>query len=214
MSSERYEAFDLLATLVALVQRDGTVLFVNSGFEAAVGLSRRALLRTSLFDRFVDPAPLRETLLAVARNEMSSGRLEATLGRSSAAMAADELPVHVIVTQVEPQVGPGRGEGSEPVLVEMLEVEQQTRQDREQRALEQLAANRELMRNLAHEIKNPLGGIRGAAQLLAMELGQLSGRRDARTAAGHDDRGSPGLAGLAEYSEVIVHEVDRLQALV
>ncbi|MCC7284984.1 MAG: PAS domain-containing sensor histidine kinase, partial [Burkholderiaceae bacterium] len=41
-----------------------------------------------------------------------------------------------------------------------------------------------------------------------------SGRRDARTAAGHDDRGSPGLAGLAEYSEVIVHEVDRLQALV
>ncbi|KAB2876068.1 MAG: PAS domain-containing sensor histidine kinase [Burkholderiaceae bacterium] len=214
MSSERYEAFDLLATLVALVQRDGTVLFVNSGFEAAVGLSRRALLRTSLFDRFVDPAPLRETLLAVARNEMSSGRLEATLGRSSAAMAADELPVHVIVTQVEPQVGPGRGEGSEPVLVEMLEVEQQTRQDREQRALEQLAANRELMRNLAHEIKNPLGGIRGAAQLLAMELGQPSGRRDARTAAGHDDRGSPGLAGLAEYSEVIVHEVDRLQALV
>ncbi|MFO1222116.1 MAG: nitrogen regulation protein NR(II) [Burkholderiaceae bacterium] len=214
MSSERYEAFDLLATLVALVQRDGTVLFVNSGFEAAVGLSRRALLRTSLFDRFVDPAPLRETLLAVARNEMSSGRLEATLGRSSAAMAADELPVHVIVTQVEPQIGPGRGEGSEPVLVEMLEVEQQTRQDREQRALEQLAANRELMRNLAHEIKNPLGGIRGAAQLLAMELGQLSGRRDARTAAGHDDRGSPGLAGLAEYSEVIVHEVDRLQALV
>ncbi|MBE7425480.1 MAG: PAS domain-containing sensor histidine kinase [Ideonella sp.] len=214
MSSERYEAFDLLATLVALVQRDGTVLFVNSGFEAAVGLSRRALLRTSLFDRFVDPAPLRETLLAVARNEMSSGRLEATLGRSSAAMAADELPVHVIVTQVEPQAGPGRGEGSEPVLVEMLEVEQQTRQDREQRALEQLAANRELMRNLAHEIKNPLGGIRGAAQLLAMELGQPSGRRDARTAAGHDDRGSPGLAGLAEYSEVIVHEVDRLQALV
>ncbi len=214
MSSERYEAFDLLATLVALVQRDGTVLFVNSGFEAAVGLSRRALLRTSLFDRFVDPAPLRETLLAVARNEMSSGRLEATLGRSSAAMAADELPVHVIVTQVEPQIGPGRGEGSEPVLVEMLEVEQQTRQDREQRALEQLAANRELMRNLAHEIKNPLGGIRGAAQLLAMELGQPSGRRDARTAAGHDDRGSPGLAGLAEYSEVIVHEVDRLQALV
>jgi len=214
MSSEGYEAFDLLATLVALVQRDGTVLFVNSGFEAAVGLSRRALLRTSLFDRFVDPAPLRETLLAVARNEMSSGRLEATLGRSSAAMAADELPVHVIVTQVEPQAGPGRGEGSEPVLVEMLEVEQQTRQDREQRALEQLAANRELMRNLAHEIKNPLGGIRGAAQLLAMELGQPSGRRDARTAAGHDDRGSPGLAGLAEYSEVIVHEVDRLQALV
>jgi len=195
MTGERYEAFDLLATLVALARRDGTVLFVNSGFEAAVGLSRRVLLRTSLFDRFVDPAPLRETLLAVARNEMSSGRLEATLKVAGAAMAAEELPVHVIVTQVEPPGG--AGDGFELVLVEMLEVEQQTRQDREERALGQLAANRELMRNLAHEIKNPLGGIRGAAQLLAMEL-----------------RRPPGPGELTEYTEVIVHEADRLQALV
>jgi two-component system nitrogen regulation sensor histidine kinase GlnL len=36
--------------------------------------------------------------------------------------------------------------------------------------IEQQLANRELMRNLAHEIKNPLGGIRGAAQLLEREL--------------------------------------------
>ncbi|MCG3190512.1 MAG: Sensory histidine kinase/phosphatase NtrB [Burkholderiaceae bacterium] len=194
MNVERYAAFDLLATLVALARSDGTVLFVNSGFEAAVGSSRRALIGTSLFDRFADPAPLRETLLAVARNETATGRLEATL--VGAAMAAEELPVHVIVTQVEPPGG-AAGEAFELVLVEMLEVEQQTRQDREERALGQLSANRELMRNLAHEIKNPLGGIRGAAQLLAMELG-----------------GAPGPGELTEYTEVIVHEADRLQALV
>ena len=56
------------------------------------------------------------------------------------------------------------------MLVELIEIEQQTRQDREERALDQAQANKELIRNLAHEIKNPLGGIRGAAQLLEMEL--------------------------------------------
>jgi len=193
MTAERYEAFDLLATLVALARPDGTVLFANTGFEAAVGLSRRALARTSLFDRFTDPAPLRETLLAVARNEIATGRLEATLRVAGAAMTAEDLPVHVIVTQVEPRGDARRPEGSELVLVEMLEVEQQTRQDREERALDQIEANRELIRNLAHEIKNPLGGIRGAAQLLAMELTAPE---------------------LAEYTDVIVHEADRLQALV
>ena len=193
MTAERYEAFDLLATLVALARPDGTVLFANTGFEAAVGLSRRALARTSLFDRFADPAPLRETLLAVARNEIATGRLEATLRVAGTAMSAEDLPVHVIVTQVEPRGDARRPQGSELVLVEMLEVEQQTRQDREERALDQIAANRELIRNLAHEIKNPLGGIRGAAQLLAMELTAPE---------------------LTEYTEVIVHEADRLQALV
>ncbi len=45
-------------------------------------------------------------------------------------------------------------------------LEQQARQEREQRLLDQSQANKELVRNLAHEIRNPLGGIRGAAQLL------------------------------------------------
>ena len=212
MIPERYEAFDLLATLVALARPDGTVLFANTGFEAAVGLSRRALLRTSLFDRFVDSAALRETLLAVARNEMSTGRLEATLKVSGAAMTAEELPVHVIVTQVDARGDAHRPEGSEFVLVEMLEVEQQTRQAREERALDQISANRELIRNLAHEIKNPLGGIRGAAQLLAMELGHDRSPRG--TAAGYGVQGAVGSSELTEYTEVIVHEADRLQALV
>src|SRR5262249_44046323 len=122
MSPERYEAFDLLATLVALVQPDGTVLFVNTGFEAAVGLSRRALARSSLFDRFAAAAPLRETLWAVARNEIATGRLEATLRVAGPAMTAEDLPVHVIVTQVEARGDARHAAGSDLVLVEMLEV--------------------------------------------------------------------------------------------
>ena len=57
----------------------------------------------------------------------------------------------------------------------------------------QAQANKELIRNLAHEIKNPLGGIRGAAQLLEMDIQSRE---------------------LTEYTQVIVREADRLQTLV
>jgi two-component system nitrogen regulation sensor histidine kinase GlnL len=77
--------------------------------------------------------------------------------------------------------------------VELLPLEQQAKQDREERLIDQAQANKELIRNLAHEIKNPLGGIRGAAQLLEMEI-------DSRD--------------LKEYTQVIIHEADRLQTLV
>ena len=56
------------------------------------------------------------------------------------------------------------------LLVEFRHIDQQLKVAREERLNEQQQANRELIRNLAHEIKNPLGGIRGAAQLLEMEL--------------------------------------------
>jgi two-component system nitrogen regulation sensor histidine kinase GlnL len=96
------------------------------------------------------------------------------------------VPVHVFVTALQ--------DGSGQLLVQLVEIRQQTRQDREDRVLDLAQATKELIRNLAHEIKNPLGGIRGAAQLLAMEI------------EGRDD--------LAEYTTVIVNEADRLQHLV
>ena len=182
--ASRYDSFDLLATMVAVVRPDGAMVFVNARFEDVASLSRRTLMRGNLFDWFTDGSPLRETLAAVSRNDIATGRFDGTIRRAPVA-AHELLPVHVIVTQIE--------HGRDFVLVEMLEIEQQTRQDREERALGQVQANKELIRNLAHEIKNPLGGIRGAAQLLELEL-------DSRE--------------LSEYTSVIIHEADRLQALV
>ncbi len=86
-----------------------------------------------------------------------------------------------------------RSTPSRNVVFEVVEIEQQTRQEREERALEQAQATKELIRNLAHEIKNPLGGIRGAAQLLEMEVESRA---------------------LTEYTQVIINEADRLQSLV
>jgi two-component system nitrogen regulation sensor histidine kinase GlnL len=180
-----FEAFDLLATMVAVASPDGRCLRANSTLEDVIGVSRRALQRGSVLDWIVDPAPLRDTLQMVARNEVASGRFDAAMKRHpTSAAGSPELPVHVIVTPTD---------RADRVLVELIEVEQQTRLDREERALGLAQANKELVRNLAHEIKNPLGGIRGAAQLLAMEVTSKE---------------------LTEYTQVIIHEADRLQALV
>ena len=177
---EPYAALDHLATMVAVVQADGHCLFANAAFESVLGLSRRSVLRGLLYDWFVDPAAVADTVAAVSRNDYSTSRFEGLLRRPG---PGDPLPVHVIVNQLE------RGP---TVVVEMVEIEQQTRQDREERLQDQVQANKELIRNLAHEIKNPLGGIRGSAQLLQHEL---------------DD------PQLREFTDVIIAEADRLQDL-
>jgi len=207
--ASRYDSFDLLATMVAVVKPDGAMVFVNAMFENVASLSRRTLMRSSLLDWFVDANQLRETLAAVTHNEIATGRFDGVMRRAPVA-AHEQLPVHVIVTQID--------HGTDRVLVEMLEIEQQTRQDREERALGQVQANKELIRNLAHEIKNPLGGIRGAAQLLEMEIGHPQGRpKDDQAPRGAAAAGGVGALNpreLTEYTQVIIHEADRLQALV
>jgi two-component system nitrogen regulation sensor histidine kinase GlnL len=56
------------------------------------------------------------------------------------------------------------------ILVELLQVDNHLRISKEEQLLTQQNTARLLVRGLAHEIKNPLGGLRGAAQLLDMEL--------------------------------------------
>ena len=202
-----YGAYDQLATMVAIARSDGHCLLANSTLENAVAVSRRALLRGNVLDWFIDPLPMRETLTALQRNEVTSGRFEAQLKRAPLG-SSEPLLVRVSASQMDTE---------DWVLLEIVEIEQQTRQDREERALGLAQANKELLRNLAHEIKNPLGGIRGAAQLLEMELNSRpAGPARMRSA------GLPGLKstraasarGLTEYTQVIIHEADRLQALV
>jgi two-component system, NtrC family, nitrogen regulation sensor histidine kinase GlnL len=178
-----YAALDLLATMVAVVTPEGECIFANTSFENALGLSRRSMSRSSAFDWFADAQVLQGTVAAVSNNAFATSRLDAQLKRPGATHG-ETLPVRVIVNQID---------SSRNVVFEIVEIEQQTRQEREERALEQAQATKELIRNLAHEIKNPLGGIRGAAQLLEMEI-------ESRP--------------LTEYTQVIINEADRLQSLV
>lgn len=79
------------------------------------------------------------------------------------------------------------------LLVEVTDVTRRLQISRENALLIQHGAGRQMIRQLAHEIKNPLGGIRGAAQLLERQL---------------DD------AELREYTDVVISETDRLAGLV
>ncbi|HAL37017.1 MAG TPA: PAS domain-containing sensor histidine kinase, partial [Polaromonas sp.] len=175
----RFQSFDLLATLVAVVRTDGTVVFANAALEDALGISRRTIEGSQLPECFTEPLILQNALAGAGSNEFAALRYDAWLRR----LNHEPLPVHVVVAQTDT---PGEA------IVELLPLEQQAKQDREERLMDQAQANKELIRNLAHEIKNPLGGIRGAAQLLQMEIDK----------------------DLTEYTQVIIHEADRLQTLV
>jgi two-component system nitrogen regulation sensor histidine kinase GlnL len=103
-----------------------------------------------------------------------------------------KLPGHRTIT-VDCTVTPLTDAGPDALLVELTQVDRLLRLARDENMLERQAANRAVMRGLAHEIKNPLGGLRGAAQLLEREL--------------------PDKA-LKEYTRIIIHEADRLRNLV
>ena len=178
--SSRFQSFDLLATLVAVIDSSAAVLFSNSALEDVLGTSRKTIDGSYFPEVFTEPSQLQSALHGLRENEFSTLRYDAWLKRPG----QDAMPVHVIVT---------RAETADAVIVEMVPLEQQTRQDREERLAEQAQTNKELIRNLAHEIKNPLGGIRGAAQLLEMEMDSPE---------------------MTEYTQVIIHEADRLQSLV
>jgi two-component system nitrogen regulation sensor histidine kinase GlnL len=179
-SYARFSAFDLLATLVAVVRPDASVLFANAALEDALGASRRTIVGSHLSDSFTEPYQLQYALEGARENEFEVLRYDAWLRR----IGHDSIPVHVTITRPDPV---------DEIMVEMVPLEKQTRQDREERLAEQAQTNKELIRNLAHEIKNPLGGIRGAAQLLEMEMESPE---------------------FTEYTQVIIHEADRLQSLV
>lgn len=176
------QALDGLSLLVTVLDGQGRVQFANAALEDALGMSRRHVQGLDFAAFFTDPALLSGALPASQRSGAAVLRFEAVLR----CMHQAPLTVHASVSAWE--------QGGGEVLVELWPLELHTRQQREERLREEAQAHKELVRNLAHEIKNPLGGIRGAAQLLQMELqAQLE---------------------LADYTAVIVHEADRLQSLV
>lgn len=177
-----YPGLEWLPSMVALVRPDGAVAYANPALEQGLGLSRR-LLRGADLAHWLDCAQVwAEALREVADNAFSSKRFDCRLLPRD---RSEGLRVQVTVARTDHPDG--------LLLVEILELGPQDRIERAEQWQLQAQANKELIRNLAHEIKNPLGGIRGAAQLLHAELPD---------------------AALQEYTQVIMAEADRLQGLV
>ncbi len=172
---------DNLSSAVCLFDAELRLCHVNSTAEALFGLSARRLLGLTA-QQLLDSNRL-AGLLAVA---LESGN--PWIERECRLKGVGEHSVTVDLTAI-PLQDPSQPPG---VLLELNPVDHQLRIAREESLLAQQRATQEMVRGLAHEIKNPLGGIRGAAQLLEGELDDPS---------------------LREYTQVIIHEVDRLQDL-
>lgn len=160
------------------------LLYANPAAESALDLSRKSLVGHLLGELFADNPALNGMIEEVASSVTAAQRQEMILHVFPNTIHYDAVPAHVVIALLE---------DPDLLLMEWFPLDQQLRSERDERVTQQVEANKQLMRNLAHEIKNPLGGIRGAAQLLEFELPEK---------------------GLREYTQVIIKESDRLQTLV
>jgi two-component system nitrogen regulation sensor histidine kinase GlnL len=179
--ASRFAGLDLLSTAVLLVDDQLIIRYMNAGAENLFGVSIRRFIDHPLSALLGETNPLATALDNALNNNWSYTGKDLRM----------QMPGRQETLYLDCTVSPVETEGGK-LLLEFRPIEAQLRVTREEVLLQQQQANRELIRNLAHEIKNPLGGIRGSAQLLEGEL---------------DD------PQLKEYTQVIIAEADRLQAL-
>ncbi|MDO9635711.1 MAG: nitrogen regulation protein NR(II), partial [Thiobacillus sp.] len=175
-----FSGLDCLSTGTLVLDDEDSIVYVNPAAETLLGISG-VLLAGDRADRVFERSP---ELLAAIRTVREA---QETVIEHELDMVVGGHPSIRLGCNLSPLETPPQG-----VLLEMRAVDPHLRIARLEQARLQQEANRELLRNLAHEIKNPLGGIRGAAQLLEHELPRES---------------------LREYTQVIIKESDRLQSL-
>lgn len=175
-----FSGLDSLSTGTLVLDAEGAIRYVNPATETLLGVSGAVLLGDIAEEVFLR-SPEFLAAIRTARNER-----ETVIEYELDVAVNGHSPVRV-GCHVSPLEHPAHG-----MLVEMRAIDPHLRIARLEQTRLQQEANRELLRNLAHEIKNPLGGIRGAAQLLEHELPRES---------------------LREYTQVIIKESDRLQSL-
>jgi two-component system nitrogen regulation sensor histidine kinase GlnL len=184
LASQRIEGTELLDALVTgvfLLDQDLQVTYLNTAAQTLLGLSPNQ----ALGQRITELTRGAETLMPLFDRARFGG--EGVVQRELAWPAPGDVDriFDCAVTQIT------IGQESR-LLLEIEDITQHRRLTRENALLAQLGGSRLMVRQLAHEIKNPLGGLRGAAQLLERE--QLD-------------------PALREYTRVIISEADRLTNL-
>ena len=173
-------SYDLLSTAVLLLDGEGHIAHANTAAEELFSTSRRQLIGQPAYRLFGADEALAERLPDAIAGRFGILRQDLVVDRQG-----EKNAVSLAVVPLDKQPW--------AALLEVRLVEHHILIQRHQRLRKELTAQRESLRNLAHEVKNPLGGIRGAAQLLEAEL------------KNHE---------LNEYTQVIIAEADRLAGLV
>jgi two-component system nitrogen regulation sensor histidine kinase GlnL len=175
-----FPGLELLATAVVALDEDFIVRYANPAAESLLATGAKSLSGQPFLQLFAERSELERALGEALTTHWDYSAQNVTYSRAG----HEPLPLACSLTRIESQ--------GLALLAELRPIEEQLRHAREERLLFEQQANRELIRNLAHEIKNPLGGLRGSAQLLERELER---------------------AELREYTQVIIKEADRLQRL-
>lgn len=173
-----------MSSAILVFNSELQLIYINPAGETMFSLSARQLVNKSYSELMEDGVDLQSHLIKAFESQHPFTRHEVKL----TLMADIEVVVDFIVV---PLVQPDTG--TSVLLVELYKLDRLLQISREESQMAQQQATQKVMRGLAHEIKNPLGGIRGAAQLLERELVS-------------DD--------LKEYTGVIIDEADRLRNLV
>lgn len=167
---------------VILLDEHLLIVGLNPAAENILGISQQRAQGQSLLQLVDDEPEMRDIL----------GRVVTTGDHYANEMHLAPTEVHNYERIVDCRVSPIATDEA-CLLVEITDVTRRTQISRENALLIQHGAGRQMIRQLAHEIKNPLGGIRGAAQLLERQLDE---------------------AELREYTDVVISETDRLAGLV
>ncbi len=172
-------SLDLLATAVLIVDERQFIRYLNPAAENLLGVSAYHALNRSLASAVGDCTELVRVLESALDEGVSFTEHDLTVH-----LLGQTLTLSATVTPMESAHG--------TAVLELCAAGGSVRIAREEQVMAQSQASQTLLRQLAHEIRNPLGGIRGAAQLLEAELEE---------------------SDLKEYTQVIIQETNRLQSL-
>ena len=173
---------DTLSTAIIVMDKSLLIMHMNAAAENLFGQSRERILRKP-YSSLLSESMVKDHLEFVLNNEEP----QALRGCELRGKQSKNITVDCVAS---PLLKSGKLTG---VVLELYRTDHQLRIAREEQLLTQQEATQTLVRGMAHEIKNPLGGLRGAAQLLESEL---------------EDK------ALKEYTHIIISEADRLQNLV
>lgn len=184
MLTDRFlrQILDNLTTAVIMLDTELRVNYMNPAAEILLAVSGQRVSLQHFGELFHDPAAAIQPLEAAVLSANPFTKREAQLNLTN----GQTLMVDYSVTPIGNQK-------TSWLLMELHPRDRLLRITKEEAQLSKQEVTKVLVRGLAHEIKNPLGGIRGAAQLLARELPEPS---------------------LRDYTDVIIGEADRLRNLV